>query len=144
MTPDSIEKLITIRPMKPDESEFVSHSWCKSVRGSYRVMRAIPRKVFYACHQAGVDATMKVSNCIVASPIDQPTLVVAWLVYEDRGSPDYVILHYCYVKKQLRGMGLHKILIDQVQNGRELVATHYTNRIKNLCYNPYFFKQEHL
>ena len=138
--------LVDIRKLEQSESEcnFVMHSWLKSHRDQSKYHRNIPYLLYYAGQQAGIKKTMENSECLIASPKGEPGIIVGYLVYEDRGSDDYVILHYCYVKNKFRRMGLADHLIAEISKGRKLLASHYTSKIRNLTFNPYFFRTEWL
>ena len=140
----NIEELVTIRPMVETDQNFVSQSWLKSLRSSSAYFHSIPEKIYYDTHRASIIKNFENSNCLIAHPNGEPTLIVGYLVYEERDSPHYVILHYSYVKRSFRKMGLASLLIDFVSTDRSLIATHYTDKIKNLTFNPYMFKTERL
>ena len=139
-----IETLVELREMLPDDFSFIRSSWCKSLRSGSYYHHSIPEKTFYAAHKAGINDTLENAKCLVATPANEPNIIVGYLVYEERGSDEYVVLHYCYVKKMFRMMGLANLLISIASKDRQLIATHYTNKIKKLVFNPYMFKTEHL
>lgn len=140
----NIQALVSLREMIADDSNFVMNSWSKSLRSGSYYHHSIPGKLFYEAHRIGIKETMQYARCIVATPIDDPNIIVGYLVYEERDSDKYVVLHYCYVKKMFRRMGLANLLISIISKDRELIATHYTNKIKKLCFNPYMFRTERL
>jgi len=142
----SLKDEILIRQMKAEDSNFVVNSWLRSLRSSSPYFHSIPEKIFYTAHKNGIIATIErpEAKCLIVTPKDSPDIIVGYLVYEDRNTPHYCLLHYCYVKHKFRGLGLANYLIGLVSNGRSLVSSHYSSKIKNLSFNPYMFKMERL
>ena len=139
-----IEELVTMRPMVEADENFVSNSWLKSLRSASPYYHSIPKKIYYDTHRSSIIESFRTSNCLIAHPNGEPDLIVGYLTYEERNSPHYVILNYCYVKLKFRKMCLASLLIDSISDDRSLIATHYTDKIKNLTFNPYMFKTERL
>lgn len=140
-----IHNLVDIREMKPDEENFILSSWLKSLRAHSSYYGSVPNQIYFKAHGESIERTLKDSKVLVATPRHDSDIVVAYLVYEDR-SDKYLVLHYCYVKNHFRRMGFAKLLASQVMDGRPVYVTHITNKIqlKDLRFNPYFFKQESL
>ena len=135
--------LIELRPLGDAEKNFVINSWLRSLRAHSSHFAAVPAEIYYEAHAQSIKNCIAENNCLVATPRNEPEIIIGYLVWEDRG-PKYVVLHYCYVKSNFRKMGLASILVDMVAQGRTCYVTHYTNKIllKDLRFNPYFFKQE--
>jgi len=141
-----IEELVTLRELNRDtDMNFIIQSWLKSLRVASPFYRSIPKQMFYEAHKRSILETMDQleCSCLVASPANEPNIIVGYLVYEER-SPVYAVLHYTYVKLNFREMGLANLMINKVAADRKLIATHYTRKIKNLSFNPYMFKMERL
>jgi len=140
-----LDALVNLREMNADETNFILSSWLKSLRAHSVYFGAVPDQIYYEAHGESIKATLECSNVLVVTPRDSPDIVVGYLVYENR-SDKYVILHYCYVKNSFRRMGIAKLLANQVIDDRPVYVTHLTNKIqmKDLRFNPYFFKQENI
>lgn len=138
-----INNLVALRNCNHGDINFVYSSWLRSLRQGSAYYRSIPHKIYFKAHEASIKNTLTESSVVIASPVSEPEIIVGYLVWEDR-SDRYVVLHYCYVKKEFRRMGLATHMINSIAGDRDLIATHYTDKFRNVHFNPYFFKQEYL
>jgi len=142
-TAENTIDMIDLRPLGVGEENFVINSWLRSLRAHSAHYAAVPAEIYYEAHAQSIKNCIAENHCLVATPHGEPDIIIGYMVWEDRG-PKYVVLHYCYVKNSFRRIGLAKILVKMVAEGRTCYVTHYTNKIllKDLRFNPYFFKQE--
>lgn len=134
-----IEDLIEIRAAEKDELNFVLHSWLRSLRSASHYHRKIPSKTFYDSHAKIIEGILERGHCLVVNPINLAKIIVGYIIWE-HGDDETVILHYVYVKESYRKMGLSKFLIETVSYGRDKIATHFSELIKDTTFNPYLLR----
>lgn len=133
---------ITMRPHKDEDKDFIFSSWLKSFVGLSLMTRGIPRKIAFNMQKKVVEACVDRASIIVATPNDDPDLILGYVVFERfKGE---VICHYIYVKASYRRLGLAKTFLDIVRLGKAqpVITTHMTElgmnlKRENLIYNPY-------
>lgn len=138
-----LEKLVVFRELRKGEINFVLNSWLKGLRKDVNYFRSIPPKIYFELYEESIRDVLKTSDCLVATPKDEPNLILGYLVSEER-SDKYLVLHYVYVKSNFRNLGLANYMIETMARGRDLIGTHYSSKFSKILFNPFFFKMRHL
>lgn len=126
---------VSLRGPLPEDRAFVLSSWHRSYRKS-QWAKALDPRVYDAGQQALIvnrwDGAIPSSRC-VAHPEGDPLVILGWACAEGP------VLHYVYVKGELRRAGLGRALVNAL--GNPLIYTHQTQLGEGLCrgrtYDPY-------
>ena len=140
-----VKTLVSVRPMREDEENFILNSWLRSLRAHSNYFTNIPSSIYFEAHGDSIRMNLSHSKVLVATPRDDDDIIIGYIVYEDR-TPKYSIVHYVYVKGHFRKMGLAKVLYALATDSKPVFVTHITNKIqmRDMKFNPYFFKMERL
>jgi ribosomal protein S18 acetylase RimI-like enzyme len=132
---------IEVRPGYVEDLNFIFATWLRSYRHASQFARKISNEIFYSRHHLVIDLILKRngSKVLVAHPKGEPDVILGYVVTETQ--PDGAnVLHYSYVKKSFRQMGIAKALWKDMNS---TVFTHHTADADwiakkfNLVYDPY-------
>lgn len=135
---------IEVRAAYIEDVPFLFATLLRSYRHASNFARRISNDVFYKYHHAFLDACLKRngSKVLVAHPKGEPDVILGYLLTEALPSGEEII-HYTYVKKSFRQMGIARALWAKLEN-KEYIFTHYTvdadwivKKFNTLTYNPY-------
>jgi ribosomal protein S18 acetylase RimI-like enzyme len=135
---------IEIRGAYLEDVNFIFATMLKSYRHASTFARKISNEVFYKYHHAFLDSCLKRpgSRVMVAHPKGEPDVILGYLLSERREDGEEVV-HYTYVKKSFRQMGVARALWKTLED-KKYTITHYTvdadwvmKKYSNLTYNPY-------
>lgn len=135
--------MINIRTYSHDDHDFICSSYLNSTY--YNSLDRSTRLVSKFEHDKAMDRKINQlvtdSSVLIATPQDDIDLIVGYLIFDDES------LHYVYVKKDFRQMGIALSLIKsvEIENRFQLVYTHlskYSQYITNKLppdayYNPF-------
>jgi len=129
---------IEVRAAYLEDLPFIYATLLRSYRHASNFARKISNEVFYKYHHMFLDACLKRPNSkvLVAHPQGEPDVILGYLLTEGD------VIHYTYVKKSFRQMGVAKALW-QTLDKEKYTITHYTVdadwlvKKYNLEYNPY-------
>jgi hypothetical protein len=144
-TMDSLD-LVTIRPADPaQDTAFVCDTFIESARYSSLSGLHISDKIFKREHMLCLKRLLQRPDtiCLIASATDDPWTIFAWLL----ASADEDVLHYIYVKKNVRGLGLMTKLIQESGLPPDFEYSHSTAAWRDIAkahfpdatHNPYRF-----
>lgn len=134
---------IEVREAFLEDVSFIFATWLRSYRHSSTFAKKISNDIYYARHHLVIDLILKRpgSKVLVAHPKDEPDVILGYVVTEKQ--PDGAdIVHYTYVKKAFRQMGIAGALWKDLSK-QNYIITHYTTdadwlvRKYNLTYDPY-------
>jgi ribosomal protein S18 acetylase RimI-like enzyme len=135
---------IEIRAAYLEDIPFLFATLLKSYRYASTFARKISNDVFYKYHHAFLEACLQRpgSKVMVAHPKGEPDVILGYVLTEKRAGGEDVI-HFSYVKKSFRQMGVARALWATLEN-KKYTITHYTvdadwimKKYSNLTYNPY-------
>jgi hypothetical protein len=135
---------IEVRPAYMDDLAFIFATLLRSYRHASNFARKISNEIFYTYHHMFLDACLKRPNSkvMVAHPKGEPNVILGYLLSETRPDGEDVV-HYTYVKKSFRQMGVARALWATLNPEKKYTITHYTVDADwivkkfNLKYNPY-------
>lgn len=140
----SMRSDIEVRLAYLEDLNFIFATWLKSYRHASSFARKISNDIFYKRHHLVIDLILKRegSRVLVAHPTGEPNVILGYVVSEKQ--PDGAdVLHYVYVKKSFRQMGIGKALWGSLLE-KPQVFTHFTadtdwiiRKYENLTYDPY-------
>lgn len=137
---------VTIRPFKSTDANLIYSTWLRNYFHSSAFAKKISSDVFFKYHQLIVERILSRSkdHVLIACLPDAPDVIVGYLVYEKL--PQDLVIHYCYVKKAFRKLGIAKSLFASA--GIDLDQSNYYSHLTyevepiirtypNLIYSPY-------
>lgn len=138
---------VMLRPVEVEDLNFIFSSWLKSYRDATAV-RGVPNDIFYKSHHALIERLQQKACCtaVVACDPEDPAQIYAYAVGEYSG--DGLVLHYVYVKFNLRGFGIARSLVESLvlPSVKWVQFSHKTHVIENMMaklskmnfvFNPY-------
>lgn len=135
---------IEVRDAFLEDISFIFATWLRSYRHSSSFAKKISNEIYYARHHLVIDLILKRDNSkvLVAHPKDEPDVILGYVVTEKQ--PDGAnVVHYTYVKKSFRKMGVAQALWNGLNEKENYIITHYTTdadwltKKYNLTYDPY-------
>ncbi len=135
-----------IRQGKEEDLPFIYSTWLRNYKHSSDFAKEIAPAVYYKFHQAAIERIIK-RGALVLMAVDNeaPDVIWGWAVVEK--TPEADIVHYLYVKKAFRGLGVGTELLQMAQvNPTKLAYSHITTAGKkflegvaksNALYIPY-------
>jgi hypothetical protein len=152
---------ISIREALDTDASFIFRTWLRSYRTSL-FARQMSNETYYGNHKVLVEAALRGCRVIVAVDPEDPDHIIGWSCFLP--SSDLVTVHYVFVKEQFRGMGIMKILLQQVlpnfpntpfecthmppdkrPHSRTGQATYFEDFLRDklgVSYNPYPFLEQ--
>lgn len=130
---------IEIRPARTEDTEFVFATWLRSYRHASQFAKKISNEVYYRWHHKVIERILaRGAQVYIAHPIGEPEVILGYICLE---SQDKLVVHYIYVKKAFRKMGVAKMLYTPEIGD---VFTHWTadmdwatKKWPELTYDPY-------
>lgn len=117
---------IRIRPHNDTDTDFIYASWLHHYRFSSDFARNIRTHLYYEFHHKVIERILeRKAKVRIACLKDDPDVIVGYLVYE--GQDDAPVIHFCFVKKAFRQMGVAKSLVQ----GLALDNAYFTHRTKD-------------
>lgn len=137
---------VEIRSANKDDIPFVYSTWLRSYKHSSPVTRCIRSDAFYAGHQKILDSILSSEGVTVVIACDREdlNLIFGFLAYEPE------IVHFVYIKKPFRKMGIAKKLLEsQKIELNKCKTTHVTDEMlemwtagkTNIEYDPYLLTE---
>jgi len=122
---------------------FICSSWLKSYERSYFAEHII-NGVFHIEHRNLIESKlMNPAFCTVAVNAHDSDQIYGYAVAEND------CLHYVYVKKMFRGLGIGMGLVDSMDMPEKFYYSHFSTKMdrvverKNGVYNPYLFLRQY-
>lgn len=135
----------SIRPGLPEDHAFIMSSWLQSYRDSSEFAKEIPKHVYFKYHHHVLETLLNrpSTQVIIATPKDDPDLIIGYLICEEVG--DLRMFHYVYTKRPFSKMGICNLLIEGAPFPMDsrVLATHMTYKGRRiidrlgLTYCPY-------
>lgn len=134
---------LKIRSVSKDDYPFIFNSWLKSLSKSFTKNNLTDKNVYYQGQHRLIERLLQTSNCHVAVDGDDESIIVGYLIESVEQSVN--VVHYIYVKKDFRNMGIAESLLRHANIGRgnNIMFTHATVSGFALAqgygafYNPY-------
>ncbi len=137
--------LFKIRDGKPEDIPFVMNSFLKKFRESIPI-RLVTDRVYYENQHYVITQIMQApgAKLAVACDPEDENHVYGYVLSEEL-TPDWVLLHFCYVKGAFRKFGIGKTLIttaiaqaSKIQYTHRLNSIKYLNKQNNWEFNPFY------
>ena len=108
---------LNIRLATSKDLPFIFSSWLES----YRKDSGVRTTVYFREHHKVLERLLARSVILIATPIDDPDLIAAYIVYE---APD--ALHWIYTRHSMRHLGLAATLIETAGIAGSFFYSHKT------------------
>lgn len=140
---------IIVRNYLEDDKSFILASWLNSIYRSSYFARCIRKDTYFDNHHDLITNLWAHYKIIVAALKEDENIIMGYLAHEEN-HPNPLI-HFCYVKKPFRQIGVMNKLLDHSGIDLKYKAefTQYTydvnwlrEKYPNLEHNPYLFFKE--
>lgn len=133
---------IEIRDVTKEDINFILATWLRSYRHASQFAKKISNAIYYKWHHKVIERIIdRGGEILVAHPLGEPDVILGYLCTELQTDNKRVV-HYCYVKKTFRKMGVAKSLLEaNILEGA--FFTHYTTdcdwitKKYKITYDPY-------
>lgn len=135
-----------IRPAVGNDLNFIYSTWLNSYRHASRLGSSMRKSVFFKEYYGVLDDILARAKVLVACLPEEPTVILAFFVYEHRNHPELSIIHYAFTKESFRSLGIQRSLVKEARlgEGEPVFHTHETRDSENffdgnpcLIYNPF-------
>lgn len=139
-----------IRSAQPSDISFIYSSWLKSYKHGSELGKSTRTGVFFNSYREVLDAILQRSQTFVACLIDEPEVILGYLVHEPLADEPFTvdpihILHYAFIKESFRRLGIGQMLLEHAKINPKL--TYYTHKtilldkfdgaFSQMTYNPF-------
>lgn len=126
MTASASEKLpVLLREHTPDDLGFIVDAWMKNYQKSGEVEDLTP-DLYCPAQRAQINRFLRAGGAVLAVNVADPTQLFGFVAFERDETARVAVVHYVYVKKTFRGLGLGKQLVERAVQGVD--ARFYTHR----------------
>lgn len=136
---------VTIRHANVQDNPFIIESWLEYYKVFSQFGKSVPAKVYFKEHRKLIVKVMEFSKCFVACDKKDTGLIIGFICSESMPSTGRDVLHFIFVRKDFRKLGIGKQLLDKVTEHPNVEFTHQGD-LKSLwgnyaskVYNPYLF-----
>ncbi len=100
-----------VRPAEPADLAFISETWAEGFRRGSAWAHRLTNRVYFSHHAPVIAALLSRSAVLVAADPQDPAVIYGYVVFEVE-SPEGPALHWCYVKKAWRRLGVATRLVE--------------------------------
>ncbi len=115
-----------VRLAEPSDVPLVSESWLEAYRNDSPWAHRLTDRVFFAHHQPVVAALLSRSCALVACDPEDPRVVYGAVVWEP-ATEEGPALHWVYVRKALRRLGVARRLLAETGLPADLAGVNVTH-----------------
>ena len=118
-----------IRQARVSDIQFLTSSWLKSYRNAAAV-RGVPNSVYFFYHHKLLEELLSRCTVLIYCYPDNQDQILGYVCAEVFDSA--LVVHYAYVKKTFRRLGIAKALIKHLVETEEPPAVLYTHKTKDI------------
>ena len=115
---------------------------CRTILFSQIELDSYTRKInkdsFLTGHNKLINRMLDHAKCLVLVDPQEQGLIYAFIVFDHMG--DFDIIHFAYVRKDFRGLGLLKNLVSIVKTKPNVAISHINENIKPAKLKSYWTK----
>lgn len=139
MSDISKKDLVKIRGFFPEDAPFICRSWLLGLYYGSDFYNAMSKDTFMSYYSRAVNVVLSMypaTDVKIACLVEDPTVILGYSV----GAPNTI--HWVYVKKEWRGIGIARDLMPKEE---KVIATHGTKaglaivKKRGWAYNPFLF-----
>lgn len=97
------------------------------------------RDSFFNGHNKVINALLDHAQCLVLADPEDKAIIYGFVIFE-KSVGDFDILHYCHVRKDFRGLGLLKNLVEVIKSKPSLAISHINDDIRPARLKKYWEK----
>lgn len=112
-----------------DDIPFLTNSWLESYRHSPQI-RGVPNSVYFYYHHKVLEELLTRCTVLVCCYPDRPSQILGYICAELFDTA--LVVHYVYVKKTFRKLGIGKSLVQEILNTEKPPAVLYTHKTKDM------------
>lgn len=124
-----------IRDAEPEDSPFYFMAWLRSYREHSDVARKMDERIYFKWQQKVIERLLRRARLLIAYNPDDSDQHYGFICYES--SAFIPILHYIYVKKPFRKLGIAGELLS-LMGKQSFVYTHETDIVDQLTHHGTF------
>lgn len=136
---------VFLRPSNLEDNPFIVESWLEFYKIFSQFGKSVPARVYFKEHRRLIMKVMEFSKCFVACDPKDHGLILGFVCSESIHQRNTDVLHFIFVRKDFRRLGIGKQLLDKVSQYQAVEFTHQGD-LKSLwsnyaskVYNPYLF-----
>ena len=118
------KSLINLRQSTDNDRNYLINTWLRSYRehSTWGFIHKMPEKQYNIRYRQVILSILALPHVRVdiMTPADDPELILGYAVTEP------ATLHYCHIKKAYQRLGLSKLLIGHLLDGRTVKYSHIT------------------
>jgi len=117
---------IEVRAAYLEDVPFIFATLLRSYRHASTFARKISNDVFYKYHHMFLDSCLKRANStvMIAHPKGELNVILGYVLSETR--PEGDLVHYTYVKRSFRRLGVARALWATLSKDKQYTITHFT------------------
>lgn len=135
------KKLIKIRQATESDRHYIINTWLRSYRehSTWKLLYYMPEKEYNIRYRRIILSILQSPNVTISilTPSDDDSLILGYAVYEP------TTLHYIHIRKEFQKLGLAKLLISHLFDGRNMRYSHQTKpfqarfRVEDWSFTPW-------
>ena len=106
---NDVKSRITLRFATADDLPFIFSTWLKSLRYGNSWFKTIDKDAYFTKYKRAITTILQTSTITVICFKNEPEVILGYSVHADLG--DSTLLHWVYVKRTWRGMGIASLLV---------------------------------
>jgi GNAT superfamily N-acetyltransferase len=136
---------LKIRAAGPEDHDFVVQSWLEYYKTYSQFGKSVPSKVFFREHRALIRRCLELAPCYVAVDSLDDSFILGFICMEDVQDRELDVLHFIFVRRDLRGNGIGGMLVDKAKKNDTVEFSHQGDigklwaKYQAKTYNPYQF-----
>lgn len=117
-----------VREFQESDRAYITRTVLFAMLENDKQTRRVNKDSFLSAHNKILNAVINNSKCLVIADPEENKLIYGFIIYE-QSQGDYDIIHFAYIRKDFRGLGLLSNLKEVIQTKRNLAITHLTDSI---------------
>lgn len=139
-----------VREFQEHDRAYITRTVLFSMLENDKQTRRINKDSFLNAHNKIINAILNHSKCLVIADPEEPKLIYGFIIY-DQEQGNYDVIHFAYIRKDFRELGLLKNLKEVIKTRDNLAITHITDSItparmkkhySKVIYDPMLIIQE--
>jgi len=133
------EDRFIIRDFKETDRGYICSCILNGIWALDSATRRNNKDSFLVGHNIIINSILSRSKCLVVADPLEPKLIYGFIIFE-QGKGNFDILHYAYLRKDFRKLGLLKSLVSVIKTKDYLSISHINDEIKPARLKEYWNK----
>jgi len=135
----SIAKKFTIREFSHSDRDYITKTVLFSYFDASTCVRKNNRDSFFTGHNKVINALLDHAKTLVLADPEDSDLIYGFVIFE-QSIGQYDIVHYAHIRKDFRGIGLLKTIIDLIKTKDNLAISHMADNVRPARLKKYYNK----